>query len=455
MSAVYLTPGVRWAQRRNLIFLSIDVTDADDVIADMKPTSLNFECNTKQSNKKYQVKLEFMKEIDPEKSRYAVRPRYIQMILSKQKEGPYWERLLASKGKVPWLKVDFEKWKDDESEEAQPAKVEKISNNSVKNVTATPVRQNEGQTEDITEKKCTDNEMKAELFKIVEILGRGKGIVATQDIKRGTIVYVETPLFTTRFNNGLYSIMDINTKISGLTKDQYAQFMDLYDPEPTSEPLLKNIRLLNANSIGEDGGCSVCAVLSRLNHSCLPNSLWLRKDNQYHLSAIRDIVSGEEILINYIPAFLTKSEREAQLLDEKSFQCDCSICSLDAAASAANDVMRMRVRDDHRTIEEFFTEVNRHSNVKYIRKHLARIVQLTFACIDIAENKLKEQAGLFVSEYNMYYKLHCFSSLGKTLKIKLPNIKSPEYYLDRQREVCSYFGQSFNELNKPCSFSVK
>ena len=53
-----------------------------------------------------------------QKSKFAVRPRVIEFALEKKEEGPYWDRLLAEKTKQHWLKVDFNKWKDeDESED--------------------------------------------------------------------------------------------------------------------------------------------------------------------------------------------------------------------------------------------------------------------------------------------------------------------------------------------------
>lgn len=42
----------------------------------------------------------------------------IQYVLPKKEAGPFWPRLLKQEKKVPWVKVDFEKWKDeDESDD--------------------------------------------------------------------------------------------------------------------------------------------------------------------------------------------------------------------------------------------------------------------------------------------------------------------------------------------------
>merc|ERR1711994_765758 len=68
--------------------------------------------------KDYAVRMEFLKEIDPENSKYSVQDRVIQFAIQKKEEGPYWERLLKEKAKQHWLKIDFNKWKEeDESDD--------------------------------------------------------------------------------------------------------------------------------------------------------------------------------------------------------------------------------------------------------------------------------------------------------------------------------------------------
>merc|ERR1719341_831954 len=69
--------------------------------------------------KEHEVEMEFFKEIDPEKSKFAVRPREVSFVLEKTEEGPYWDRLLATKLKQPWLRIDFKNWIDEDDDEAE------------------------------------------------------------------------------------------------------------------------------------------------------------------------------------------------------------------------------------------------------------------------------------------------------------------------------------------------
>ena len=46
-------------------------------------------------------------------SRYAVRPRVVELMLVKEASA-WWDRLLKSKVRQHWLRVDFQNWKDEE-----------------------------------------------------------------------------------------------------------------------------------------------------------------------------------------------------------------------------------------------------------------------------------------------------------------------------------------------------
>jgi hypothetical protein len=54
-----------------------------------------------------------------QKSKFSVGQRVIEFALEKKdREGPYWTRLVKDAKKQHWLKVDFSKWRDeDESDE--------------------------------------------------------------------------------------------------------------------------------------------------------------------------------------------------------------------------------------------------------------------------------------------------------------------------------------------------
>ena len=61
------------------------------------------------------MKLDLFGEVKPDDSKYMVRGRGVELILMKaDTEGPYWKRLLKEDKKQHWLKVDFDKWQDED-----------------------------------------------------------------------------------------------------------------------------------------------------------------------------------------------------------------------------------------------------------------------------------------------------------------------------------------------------
>ena len=63
----------------------------------------------------YHFVLEFYLPVDTEKSSYQVRDNGIQITLVK-KERDWWPRLIYQQHKLPWLKIDFDRWRDVDDE---------------------------------------------------------------------------------------------------------------------------------------------------------------------------------------------------------------------------------------------------------------------------------------------------------------------------------------------------
>ena len=70
--------------------------------------------------REYELEVELYGEIDAEASRVAVGARSVSVVVAKKESGPHWPRLLAAKGRVPmWLKIDWDRWKDEDEEEEE------------------------------------------------------------------------------------------------------------------------------------------------------------------------------------------------------------------------------------------------------------------------------------------------------------------------------------------------
>jgi prostaglandin-E synthase len=111
-------PIVLWAQRKDVLFLTIQVDECKNPEIKIEGDKLIFKGIGGADKKNYEVTLEFFKEIDSEKARRTPNDRVVQFVLPKKESGPFWPRLLKEQKKLPWLKVDFDKWKDeDESDD--------------------------------------------------------------------------------------------------------------------------------------------------------------------------------------------------------------------------------------------------------------------------------------------------------------------------------------------------
>merc|ERR1712012_1385526 len=109
-------PMVMWAQRPNLIFLTVCLEDCSKPEIKVESDKLFFKGIGGPEKKQHELTINFFK--DTEKSKYAVRDRVIEFALEKKDSGPYWKRLVKEEQKQHWLKVDFNKWKDeDESDD--------------------------------------------------------------------------------------------------------------------------------------------------------------------------------------------------------------------------------------------------------------------------------------------------------------------------------------------------
>eukprot|EP00007_Cunea_sp_BSH-02190019_P000848 CAMPEP_0174249122 /NCGR_PEP_ID=MMETSP0417-20130205/43420_1 /TAXON_ID=242541 /ORGANISM="Mayorella sp, Strain BSH-02190019" /LENGTH=156 /DNA_ID=CAMNT_0015328991 /DNA_START=28 /DNA_END=498 /DNA_ORIENTATION=+ len=116
MSAELLQPEVRWAQRKDILYVKIDVSGIEGKPSiQLKPEGFEFKATGEEGS--YGVSVNFFDEIVPEESEYHVAPRYYEMILKKKNtDADYWPCLTKEKLKTWWLKVDWSRWVDEDEE---------------------------------------------------------------------------------------------------------------------------------------------------------------------------------------------------------------------------------------------------------------------------------------------------------------------------------------------------
>lgn len=78
--------------------------------------SLHFKGVSVDETRHYEVTLNFLHKINPEKVATKNTARCIEFCIAKAESGPYWTSLTSDKKKPHFLKADFNKWRDEDSD---------------------------------------------------------------------------------------------------------------------------------------------------------------------------------------------------------------------------------------------------------------------------------------------------------------------------------------------------
>nr|XP_009759593.1 PREDICTED: uncharacterized protein At3g03773 isoform X2 [Nicotiana sylvestris]XP_016492894.1 PREDICTED: uncharacterized protein At3g03773 isoform X1 [Nicotiana tabacum] len=114
-------PEVLWAQRSEKIYLTISLPDAKDVTLKCEGDGVFNFCAVGVQGDSFTFTLQLYGNISPERSKRCktnVGLRNILCSIQKEQKG-WWPRLLKSEEKpAPYLKVDWNKWCDEDDEES-------------------------------------------------------------------------------------------------------------------------------------------------------------------------------------------------------------------------------------------------------------------------------------------------------------------------------------------------
>ncbi|KAH7656295.1 cytosolic prostaglandin-E synthase protein [Dioscorea alata] len=110
-------PLTKWAQRSDKVYITIELPDAKDVKLSLQPNGqFHFSATTGAENIPYEIDFELYDKVNVEESKAAVGLRNI-CYLVKKAESKWWSRLLKKEGRPPaFLKVDWDKWIDEDEE---------------------------------------------------------------------------------------------------------------------------------------------------------------------------------------------------------------------------------------------------------------------------------------------------------------------------------------------------
>uniref|UniRef100_A0AAV1VGS4 CS domain-containing protein n=1 Tax=Peronospora matthiolae TaxID=2874970 RepID=A0AAV1VGS4_9STRA len=112
---------VKWAQRKEALYVTVDLPDVKDETVTLSNTNLTFKGTS--TGQEYEVTLDFFKEVDAEskESIWAKTDRNLHFyIVKKHQDEEFWPRLLADKHlEKTNVKVDWSKFVDEDEDEGQ------------------------------------------------------------------------------------------------------------------------------------------------------------------------------------------------------------------------------------------------------------------------------------------------------------------------------------------------
>lgn len=115
-----LQPQLKWAQRKDKLYLTVDLQDCDapEVKVSNEGENGKFEFRGAAAGNKYELVVDLLHEIDAENTQIAKTPRNIFLMVPKKEEGDHWPRLTKEKGKQNHIQVDWAKYIDQDDEES-------------------------------------------------------------------------------------------------------------------------------------------------------------------------------------------------------------------------------------------------------------------------------------------------------------------------------------------------
>ncbi|MCJ1234381.1 hypothetical protein MMC14_002342 [Varicellaria rhodocarpa] len=181
------------------------------------------------------------------------------------------------------------------------------------------------------------------MYTLQEVSGKGKGLVATRTISRGTRILSEEPIV--RVPEVMLDSQAIpafiRRQVDALTPDQRRAFLSLHNihANDAASRCLGIVRT-NALPFGDDvreGGIFLDAC--RINHACDNNAqkTWNENIKRHTVHALRDIEKGEEITIYYLGIHNNREARQEALRRKFGFVCSCRLCSLPPDQSKESD----------------------------------------------------------------------------------------------------------------------
>ena len=130
-SSAITIPKIKWAQRKEKLFITIDVVGVKNPQIDIVDgKTLKFH-GTDETHK-YAFEIELFDEVVKEESKFSLDARNIFLNIQKASKGTYWPRLTKDTQKLNWVGIDWTYYIDEDEEDEESNKGPNMANEQSK-----------------------------------------------------------------------------------------------------------------------------------------------------------------------------------------------------------------------------------------------------------------------------------------------------------------------------------
>jgi hypothetical protein len=205
----------------------------------------------------------------------------------------------------------------------------------------------------LTQAQARDLYLHPPPWRVVEIEGKDKGVIATRRIEKYETFMIDQAAV----------VVDktFDEAVSRKVKREMLKLVvnRLYTPgtilsmsrahagSSSNEPPEEAIMSANAfgSHIGDIATRALYPLISRINHACNPNSfvMFSQSGTSMAIKSYRAIAAGEEITISYLLLGAPSGKRQKILNEHWGFTCTCALCELSMLEKKASDVRRLLI----------------------------------------------------------------------------------------------------------------
>lgn len=188
-------------------------------------------------------------------------------------------------------------------------------------------------------------------YAIVNIEGKGEGVVATRDLAPGDFIASERAQLKWRASEkSFYRLEWMLSKLSPEDREKFHKLHNCYTEEDlghygTAPPEIIGKWQTNAFGTDDDHQVVYLNVITKLNHACRNNVSrhWCPQEETMTIRASDYIRKGEELTFSYVSQFNSCENRRFHAILGWGFLCNCELCSLPPEQLKISDERRLRL----------------------------------------------------------------------------------------------------------------